>query len=162
MDGTYSVGFAGETSAYWININADGITFPPSLNSHGYINGNNIRPGTYTYFPSIDVNSIGVVACGFSALAPTEFAGAYAALQDASEILHPAEVVKEGAAPYFLVNDNGSNCWGDFTGMALDPADDRCFWAFNQYAEASNCAGLVLGGGQFGCWNKAWARLCVD
>jgi hypothetical protein len=148
--------FSGESSAYWLKFNADGIN-APTLADQGYINGEDLGPGTFTYFPSIDVNSKGVAAFGFAASSLTIYAGAYATIRDDTvdppgAVRIPADVVKAGTHPYFIDFSGGLNRWGDYTGMALDPVDDDCFWAFNEYASAP----CFTSGTQSGCWKTAW------
>jgi hypothetical protein len=151
----------GETSALWIKLNANGVTFPPTLADRGYINGEDIGAGTYTFFPSVDVNSKGVAAFGFSASSSSIFGSAYAAIRDdavdRAGTVRPAMLVKAGEAPHFITFGGTRYRWGDYTGMALDPSNENCFWAFNMYA---GLATFDPSGGQFGSWKTAWARLC--
>jgi hypothetical protein len=151
---------AGETSALWIKLNANGVTFPPTLADKGLIEGEDIGARTFTSYLSVDVNSKGVVAFGFSAFSKNIFASAYAAIRDdvsdSAGTVRPAMLVKAGEAPY-NINFGGPNRWGDYTAMALDPANEDCFWAFNQYAGLDT---FDSSGGQFGSWKTAWARLC--
>jgi len=66
----------GQTSASWVEINANGIN-ATSLEQFGVVFGEEIANNTFTFFPSIAVNSSGVVGLGFSASAPSIFAGSY-------------------------------------------------------------------------------------
>jgi hypothetical protein len=150
-----------ETSALWIKFSADGVAFPPTLADKGYIRGEDISPGTYTFFPSLDVNSKGVAAFGFAASSPTIYAGAYAAIRDdavdGAGTVRKAMLVKAGEAPYNINFGGTRNRWGDYSGLALDPSNEDCFWAFNEYAGSAT---FTTSDGQFGSWKTAWARLC--
>jgi hypothetical protein len=150
-----------ETSAQWIKFSADGVAFPPTLADKGYIRGEDISPGTYTFFPSLDVNSKGVAAFGFAASSPTIYAGAYAAIRDdavdGAGTVRKAMLVKAGEAPYNINFGGTRNRWGEYSGLALDPSNEDCFWAFNEYAGSAT---FTTTDGQFGSWKTAWARLC--
>jgi hypothetical protein len=152
-----------QTAAYWLKFQADGKSFPPTLVGQGKIDGEDIQRGTFTFYPSVDVNSRGVVAFGFAAAGPRMYAGAYATIRDdlldGPGVTRRAEPVREGEGPYNIDFGRGRNRWGDYTGMALDPADDDCFWAFNQYAGSRT---YTTGDGHFGSWQTAWARLCYS
>jgi hypothetical protein len=158
---TTGMDFSGETSAFWIKLNANGVAFPPTLADKGYITGEDIGDGSYTFFPSVDVNSKGVAAFGFSASSPSIYPSAYAAIRDdvkdPAGTVRPAMLVKAGEGPYNINFGGPENRWGDYTGMALDPSNENCFWAFNEYAGAAD---YTVTGGQFGSWKTAWARLC--
>ena len=158
-----TVSGADRTFAYWFKFRANGIEVP-RIADQGFINGDDIEAGAFTYFPSLDVSSNGVAAFGFAASSPnTIFGSAYATIRndmtDAPGTVRPPDVVKAGLGPYFQVFGGTSNRWGDYTGMSLDPEDDRCFWAFNEYASGDRDCGSTANG-QFGCWKTAWARLC--
>lgn len=161
------VSVAGEAMACWLKFdNADGVTLPPTIADQGCIDGKDFRAGTYTLFPSIDVNSNGMAAFGLWASPATAHAGACATIRDdrmdAIGTVRASDVVKEGEAPCCVDFGKPRNRWGDCAGMALDPAEERCFWVFNQHA-APNCTTFNSTGShgpQFGCWKTAWARLC--
>ncbi len=151
-----------ETSAYWLKFNANGVG-DPTFADGGPIDGEDIGKGTFTYFASLDVNSNGVAAFGFAASSPSMYAGAYATIRDdrndPNGTVRRSEVVQEGLDKYFIVDSKERNRWGDYTGMALDPVEDNCFWAFNEYA-GDNCTFGILQS-NFGCWKTAWARLAT-
>jgi hypothetical protein len=50
------------------------------VNAPGDLGGEGIAAGTHTYFPSVALNSQGVVAHGYSASSPTTYVGAYASV----------------------------------------------------------------------------------
>jgi hypothetical protein len=156
----FTVRSAGRANGYWVKLNANGVNFPPSVNSGAPITGADLGPNMYTYFPSIDVNSNGIAAFGFSASSSGLYAGAYATIRDdnADPVgrQRPSDVVRAGVAPYYITFSGTRNRWGDYTGMALDPVEDRCFWAYNQYA-SQPCYTFTVRD-QSGCWNTAWAR----
>jgi len=151
----------GVVNSFWVRLNADGVN-EPTLDTIGLVNGDQIAPGATTFMASIDVSPLtGHAAIGFAASAPTIYAGAYAIIvePDGITVNGPPDVVKEGQDDYFITFGGTRNRWGDYTGMAWDPTDPTCFWAFNEYASFS-CYSTF--DGQDGCWSTAWARLCSD
>jgi hypothetical protein len=148
---------AGDTTAHWFKL--DTSAAPGGniiLDDQGNIGGEDIAAHTYTFFPSLAVNNNGDAKFGFSASASTIYAGAYAAVDlmgDRPGVTQPAETVQAGVDYYIRTFGSGSNRWGDYTGAALDPADDNVVWLFNQYA-------MKRGSGRAnedGRWGTAWA-----
>jgi len=142
--------------AYWLKLST--MTVAPSVLDQGVILGDDIASNVFTFFPSIAINSKSIVAFGFSASAETIFAGAYVTVRDdktdVKGSVQSTEIVRQGEGFYSKVFDGTRNRWGDYTGMANDPVDDDCFWAYNQYAGVPT---EVLGS----IWKTVWARLCV-
>ncbi len=62
--------------------------------------------------------------------------------------------MRAGAAPYYI-SDGKRNRWGDYSGISVDPADDNCFWVYNQFADTP------CNSEQSGCWTTAWAQYCI-
>jgi hypothetical protein len=147
------------TAHFWeISTAGDvaGSTLTATLVQQGDIGGEDIGgANTFTYFPAVAVNSIGDVQFGFSASSPTIFAGAFVAGREAGDPLgtvQPAAVVRAGEAPYAAIA-GGRNRWGDYSGISIDPANDKVFWVFNEYAGAP----ADLGGCFSSTWGTAWA-----
>ncbi len=151
-----------QTTAHWWNLNT---TVPAlvTLNDHGNIGGEDIAPGAFTFFPAVAVNRDGFAAFGFSASAPTIFAGAYVtgrAAGDAPGSVRSSGVVHEGVDYYvraFSSSTTVSSRWGDYSGIAVDPTNNDFFWVFNEFADQR---GTVLAGfpAEDGRWRTAWAR----
>lgn len=64
----------GQVTAHWYKIGTSGSI---SLSDQGNIGGEDIATGTFTFFPSIAVNSSNCVVVGFSASAGSIYPGAY-------------------------------------------------------------------------------------
>ena len=129
---------AGQTTAHWVRINTATLS-SLSLADEGNVGGENIATGTYTFFPSLAVNSGGDMIVGFAACASTIYAGAYYAGRfsgDAAGTLNPSVVVMAGLDTYVRTFGGSRNRWGDYTGACVDPSDDQSFWIFNEYAMA--------------------------
>ncbi len=152
---------AGQTTAHWWKLDT---TMPSTIAvaDQGNIGGEDIAPGTFTYFPAVTVNRDGFAAFGFSASAPTIFAGAYAtgrAAGDAPGTVRPSEVVHPGRDIYIRrlsANPAFENRWGDYSGIAVDPTNNDFFWVFNEFADVQGTP-FVPGDG-LGRWRMTWAR----
>lgn len=148
---------AGQTTAHWFRLDTSaapgGVI---TLDDQGDIGGEDIADGTYTYFPALAVNNNGDAKFGFSASAPTIYAGAYATVHltgDPAGTVGPSETVRAGVDYYVRTFGGPDNRWGDYTGAALDPTDDNVVWLFNQYA-------MLRGSGtppEDGRWGTVWA-----
>ncbi len=144
---------ANQATAYWVELDVDGVT--PFLLDQGAIGGEDIAPGTHTYYPSIAVNGNGDVGIGFSASSPSTYAGAYFAVHDNDALdgqIGPSQLVQEGL-DFYENTRGGRNRWGDYSGIAIDPLDDQTFWVYNKYA-ALRDLGAVSNSGE---WATVWA-----
>ncbi len=80
------------------------------------------------------------------------YAGAYYALRaaaDAPGTTRAAKPLAVGQDTYIAVG-GGRNRWGDYTGMALDPADESTFWVYNEYALPRDPQGTATFSGRYG------------
>jgi hypothetical protein len=137
----------GQATARWVRLLTAGGNV--TLDAQGDLGGEGIAAGAFTYYPSVAVNSQGVVAYGYAASSPTTYAGAYVS----TDISEQSYTVKSGLAPYSRVRGE-NNRWGDYTGISVDPTDDS-FWIFNEYADTAGSAGSD-GDGR---WGTVWGRL---
>jgi hypothetical protein len=138
----------GQATAHWVRLSTSGGTV--AFEAQGNLGGEGIAAGAFTYFPSIAVNTKGLVAFGYAASSNTTYAGAYVSVGTSEQ----SYTVKSGLAPYIREYVVGANRWGDYTGISVDPIDDS-FWVFNQYADT---VGSADAGGN-GRWATAWGRL---
>jgi hypothetical protein len=157
----------GEATAYWIQIDTTNLN-SLALSDHGVIDGEDISAGTHTFFPSITVDDQGSVAVGFGASSPTLHPGAYFTYRSASDPAgsnRGSGVLSEGEAFYVRTRagDGNANRWGDWSGIAMDPADDGCFWAFNEYAMTQGSPTNTGDGGavERGRWATQWGQFCT-
>ncbi len=126
----------GQTTAHWVQLSTTTLG-STTLTDQGDVGGEDIATGTFTFMPSIAVNSTEDVIVGFSASAPTIFPGAYYAgrfVGDPAGTVNPSVVVRAGLDSYVRTFGAGRNRWGDYTGASVDPNDDKSFWIFNEYA----------------------------
>jgi len=142
-----------QATAHWWDFSATGVG-DASLSQQGNIDGEDIAVGTHTFYPSVAVNSSGTVAFGFSASAASIFAGSYYTVHaagDAAGTVENSQVLRAGLDSYVRLDDSGRNRWGDYSGIALDPADNTSFWVFNENAIAK--------GTGTGEWGTAWGEI---
>jgi hypothetical protein len=127
---------AGQATAHWYQINTSTLN-NLSLTQQGNIGGEEIAPDTHTFFPAIAVDALGNVGIGFSASAPTIFPGAYFTGRKSSDpwgSMRPAKTLAAGVDWYIRRFGGTRNRWGDYSGMSVNPTDDRTFWVYNEYA----------------------------
>ena len=154
---------AGQVTAHWWELDT---TNPDSLGlkQQGNVGGEDIAPGTHTYFPSIAVNRKGDIGIGFSASAPSIFAGAYYTGRKAGDPLgtvRPSEVLREGLDFYERTFSGSRNRWGDYSSIAVDPRDDSTFWVYNEYASTRGTPTNSPTGIQDGRWATAYGSFAV-
>ena len=126
----------GQATAHWYQIDTSTLN-SLSLVQQGDVGGEDIAAGTHTFFPAIAVDGIGNMAIGFSASAPTIFPGAYYTGRkpsDPATTVQPSQTLAAGLDYYIRTFGSGRNRWGDYSGMAVDPDNDRTFWVYNEYA----------------------------
>ena len=147
----------GQTTAHWVQLSTTTLG-STTLTDQGDVGGEDIASGTFTFFPSIAVNSSEDVIVGFSASDSTSFPGAYYAgrfVGDPAGTVNPSVVVRAGLDFYVRTQGAGRNRWGDYTGASVDPNDDNSFWVFNEYA-------LTRGSGtppEDGRWGTVYAHV---
>ena len=147
---------AGETTAHWFKLDTSDVPGAITLSDQGDIGGEDLAPGTFTFFPSVAVNSVGDAKFGFSASSATSFAGAFVTgrqRRDAAGTVGSSETVHAGEDFYVRTFSEMRNRWGDYSGISLDPTNERRFWVFNQFADGR---GSVSAGGD-GRWGTGWA-----
>src|SRR5438045_9019962 len=88
----------------------------------------------------------------FSRSGRTEFAAMYYTGRRSTEPLgqlQPSALLKAGAANYVKPDDSGRNRWGDYNGIAVDPADERAVWFYSELAGAGNDWATWVGASRF-------------
>lgn len=158
---------AGQATAFWWELDTSAVTDSSApagmlaIRQFGGIGGEDIAPGAHTFFPSVEVNKHGAAAFGFSASAPTIYAGAYATGRGPNDPLgtvRASETVQEGLAPYKRFFSGTRNRWGDYSGISLDPTNEKFYWIYNEYADTPGSPTTGSQGDEDGRWGNAWAR----
>lgn len=99
------------------------------------------------YYPAITVDRNHNMTMCFTRSGYTEYAGArYTGRFDNDPVgIAPSALLKAGQGNYVVLDQYGRNRWGDYLGIALDPADD-VIWSFVEYASGTNTWGTWIGG----------------
>jgi hypothetical protein len=98
------------------------------------------------YFPAITVDRNHNMTMCFTRSGYSEYPGARftGRLVNDPTGLAPSALLKEGLGNYVVIG-GGSNRWGDYMGIALDPSDD-VIWSLVEYAAGTNTWGTWIGG----------------
>jgi hypothetical protein len=150
----------GQATATWFKVATSAGPGQLVIEDAGLVGGEDIAPGTFTFFPAIAVNRRGDMKIGFSASAPSIYAGAYVTgkrVEDPQGTVRPSNVVRAGEDYYYRTFGGTRNRWGDYSGIAVDPSNDMFFWVFNEYAAPR---GNILSAypSQDGVWGTTWGR----
>ena len=127
----------GQVTVRWYRVNTAAASV---IVDQGTVGGEDIAAGTYTFFPSVSVDNLGNMAIGFAASGPNIYPGAYYTgrlVADAPGTAQTASALRAGGDYYirdFTTSMTVSSRWGDYTGVWLDPTNERTFWVFNEYA----------------------------
>jgi hypothetical protein len=81
---------------------------------------------------------------GYSRFGASQYASAnysYRLHSDPPNTLRADTVFKPGEAPYFKDFGTGDNRWGDYSNVAVDPANDIDLWTIQEYADSGNTWG---------------------
>lgn len=151
----------GETSATWFKLDTTDPGGLVVLDDYGVIGGEEIAENTTTFFPSVAVNRLGEAMFGFSASAPDIYAGAFVAGRKPNDLfgtLRTAKTVKAGEGPYKRYFGGTRNRWGDYSGIAVDPSNEKIFWVFNEFADEPGSPTDGEFGPEDGRWGTAWGR----
>ncbi len=87
--------------------------------------------GLDRWMGSIAMDANGSIALGYSASSSTEFPSLRYATRTASDppgTLQAEQVMRAGGG-----SQTGSNRWGDYSAMSVDPANERAFWYTGEY-----------------------------
>lgn len=127
---------ANQVTVYWARINTSNPN-QLTLADSGTVGGEDISSTVYTSYPSIAVDVSGNMAIGFAASGPAMYAGAYYTTRLASDpagTTRKPQAIAAGLDTYVRTFGGGANRWGDYSAIALDPADGVSFWAYGEYA----------------------------
>ncbi|MCZ7652474.1 MAG: hypothetical protein M5U13_15430 [Thermoanaerobaculia bacterium] len=106
--------------------------------------------GIHRWMGSIAMDAAGNMALGYSASDATSvFPSSWYTGRLAGS---PVGIMDQGEASIIAGTGSqtgGSNRWGDYTSMNIDPADDCSFWYVNQYLPTTSSAGWRLRVGAF-------------
>jgi len=158
---------AGQTTVRYFIIDPvliDTAAADPPPIDQGNIGGEDIAPGTYTFFPSVAVDAVGDLAVGFSASGPAIFPGSYYSgrlFADAPGTTRPARALRTGQDYYVRAFSTStspavSSRWGDYSGIWLDPSNETNFYVYNEHALTRGTVLASVGPHEDGRWGTAW------
>jgi len=148
----------GEPTAIWLEVDTSSLG-ALVVADFGTIGGEDIATGTHTSYSSIMVNGVGTVVIGFTAADDSFYPSSYYTWREAGDmagVTHTPELLR-GGTDWYQRTFGGSNRWGDYSSVVLDPVDE-CFWIYNQHAIAR---GSTIGG-ESGRWGTAFGKFCPD
>lgn len=105
------------------------------------------RDSFYLY-PAVMPDNNGNMVMVFSRCGPTEFASIYFAGRKASDPLgqlQPSSLLLAGTAYYERLDTKGKNRWGDYAGIASDPANPGLIWFYSLSAITANMWNTWIG-----------------
>jgi len=116
---------AGNVGVRWYEIRNPGST--PTVFQQGTF----APDSNYRWMGSVAMDQMGDMAIGYS----VSSSGMNPAIAYTGRV--PADPLGTMGNEVFIIHgpasEDGSNRWGDYTSMALDPVDDCTFWYTNQY-----------------------------
>lgn len=104
------------------------------------------------FYPASCPDNNGNLTMVFSRSGSTAFGGIlYTGRRSTDPLgsLQPSALLKDGVARYVKLDDDGRNRWGDYAGVAADPANPRVIWFYSEYASAVNTWGTWVGSAFF-------------
>ena len=110
-----------------------------------------LTDGIHRWMGSIAMNSLGDIALGFSAsngTNPSVFPSMFYTAR------HPGDppgqmTLGEGSIINGTGSQTGSQRWGDYSALVVDPTDDATFWYINEYVPTTSAVGWRLRIGAF-------------
>jgi hypothetical protein len=124
----------GETVVRWYEVATNG--FPagePELLQSGNVDPG---PGVHAWSPALAVDAASNMAIGFSLGGGDRYAGAgytgRLASDPAGTTTSPVFPYVDGQGNYVNVDTAGRNRWGDYSGLVVDPVDEKTFWVLNR------------------------------
>lgn len=137
-------GASNTASIQWCEINPVG----PSAVQQGVYGAR----GSHYFFPALCPDNNGNAVMVFSRSGSTEFGSIYYTGRrstDALGTLQVSALLKAGMAHYVGLDSGGRNRWGDYNGVAADPANTRLIWFCSEYASAPNTWATWVGSAFF-------------
>ena len=104
-------------------------------------------PGYWHNYPAVMVDKGQNMAITYSQSDTNSYIGAYYTSRLVTDPagLHPSKPLQTGKGNYVVTFSGTRNRWGDYNGIALDPADNNNIWMFTEFAAATNKWGTWVG-----------------
>ena len=104
------------------------------------------------FYPAACPDGNGNVTMVFSRSATTEFGSIRFTGRRATDPLGAMQAsasLQAGVANYVGLDNSGRNRWGDYNGVASDPANPRAVWFYSEFASAPNTWATWVGSAMF-------------
>jgi len=135
---------ANRASVQWCQIRAAG----PTVLQQGVYGASTF----HYFFPASCPDNNGNLTMVFSRSGAGEFGSILYTGRRATDplgTLQPSAMLKAGVAHYAALDGGGRNRWGDYAGVAADPANPRLIWFYSEFASAPNTWGTWVGSSFF-------------
>lgn len=137
-------GAGNAASCHWFQLNAT----TGALTQQGIFGAS----GFHYFYPAVSPDSNGNMVMVFSRSGASEFASIRYTGRKSSDpagTLQPSAQLRAGVATYTGLDGVGRNRWGDYAGIANDPADTLRTWFYSMYAATTNQWGTQVGSSKF-------------
>jgi hypothetical protein len=137
-------GSANTASIQWCEINSTAA----SVVQQGVYGSQ----GAHYFYPALCPDTNGNMTMVFSRSAGSEFGSIYYTGRRSTDplgTLQASALLKAGVAHYVGLDSGGRNRWGDYNGVAADPANPRLIWFCSEYASAVNTWATWIGSSYF-------------
>ena len=101
------------------------------------------------FYPHINVDSLNNMSIGCAIVSINRYPGIAMFARLVGDPLNETRSVvplRPGLASYDIKFGGSRNRWGDYSGLALDPTDERSFWVFNEFSTIGPLTGSNTGG----------------
>jgi hypothetical protein len=106
----------------------------------------------HCFYPAPCPDNNGNMVLVFSRCGPTEFGSLYYTGRKSTDplgTLQPSALLKAGVANYVALDGSGRNRWGDYNGIAADPAIPKLIWLHGLFAAPGSKWGTWVGSSFF-------------
>lgn len=137
-------GSSNRASIQWCQIRAA----VPAVVQQGIFGTSNF----HYFYPSCCPDNNGNMTMVFSRSGPSGFGSILYTGRRATDplgVLQASALLKAGTAHYNRQDNGGRNRWGDYNGVAADPANPRLIWFFSEYASAADTWATWVGSSFF-------------
>lgn len=137
-------GSSNRASVQWCQIRAAA----PAIVQQGVYG----TAGFHYFFPASCPDNNGNMTLVFSRSGSSSFGSiAYTGRRSTDPLgtLQASAILKAGTAHYVGLDSGGRNRWGDYNGVAADPANPRLMWFYSEYASAVNTWATWVGSAFF-------------
>jgi hypothetical protein len=107
-----------------------------------------LTDGIHRWMGSMAINADGDIALAYSASSSSVFPGIRYTGRRAGDPLGQM-TLGEGTMLNGTGSQTGSQRWGDYTSLKIDPVDDRSFWVVNEYVPTTSSIGWRIHVGGF-------------